>query len=268
MIGAHLGTKGPLRPDAPGLTLERAALDERFDAVARQVWLPRWSLPGNSSIDQPVLQYPGLNVVVEPEVASVYLPIEGVGVRTLTGDSWAAGLLMRPGAGVLVVPGDLSTRLGEVLEIPDGGSLARRLRRDVPGGSIDDARAAFEEWLEPILERVDDDVRLVNAIADAAEQDASVTKVSDLVERFGVAERRLQRLIRTSVGFSPRWLIQRRRLQEAAHRLREDSEARLADLAADLGYSDQAHFTRDFRTVIGQTPGAYRVAQAVSRSAP
>ena len=29
-------------------------------------------------------------------------------------------------------------------------------------------------------------------------------------------------------------------------------------LAADLGYTDQSHLTRDFRTATGITPDAYR----------
>ena len=28
-------------------------------------------------------------------------------------------------------------------------------------------------------------------------------------------------------------------------------------MAAELGYTDQAHFTHDFRTVTGMTPGEY-----------
>lgn len=262
MIGARLGVKGVLRPAQPGVRIDRVELDDRFDAVARQVWVPRWSLPEGVVVDQPVLQYPAVNVVVEATEAAVHLPIEGVGVRHLVGTSWAAGVLMRPGAGALVAPGDQSTLLGAELPIPDGDTLIRRLRDRVPGGSVDDARLAYQEWLEPILGRVDDEALLVNAIADAAEHDASVSGVVDLVERFGVSERSLQRLIRRRVGFSPRWLIQRRRLQEAAHRLREESDLRLADLAAELGYADQSHLTRDFRTVVGQTPGAYRSAVA------
>ena len=37
-----------------------------------------------------------------------------------------------------------------------------------------------------------------------------------------------------------------------------EPEVALAELAADLGYADQAHFTRDFGKVVGQPPGDYR----------
>jgi AraC-like DNA-binding protein len=35
-----------------------------------------------------------------------------------------------------------------------------------------------------------------------------------------------------------------------------------AEIAADLGYADQAHLTRDFRAAIGQTPAAYADSQS------
>ena len=31
----------------------------------------------------------------------------------------------------------------------------------------------------------------------------------------------------------------------------------MADVAAELGYADQAHFTRDFSAVTGMTPGRF-----------
>jgi AraC-like DNA-binding protein len=56
---------------------------------------------------------------------------------------------------------------------------------------------------------------------------------------------------------SPKWLIQRRRLHEAAGLLAAGEMPDLATVAARLGYADQAHLTRDFRTVTGMTPGEY-----------
>ena len=53
-------------------------------------------------------------------------------------------------------------------------------------------------------------------------------------------------------------MIRRRRLQEAAQRLREQPDTELAALAAELGYADQAHLAGDFRTVLGLTPSGYR----------
>ena len=53
-------------------------------------------------------------------------------------------------------------------------------------------------------------------------------------------------------------MIRRRRLQEAAERLRTDPDTSLAAVAADLGYSDHAHLANEFRSVLGLTLGTYR----------
>ena len=58
------------------------------------------------------------------------------------------------------------------------------------------------------------------------------------------------------IGLSPKWLLQRRRLHDAVEALKAGAGT-LAEVAADLGYADQAHFTHDFRTVTGMTPGEY-----------
>jgi transcriptional regulator GlxA family with amidase domain len=60
------------------------------------------------------------------------------------------------------------------------------------------------------------------------------------------------------VGLSPAAMIRRRRLQEAAQRVRENPEADLASIAAELGYADHAHLTRDFQAVLGIAPRTYR----------
>jgi len=87
--------------------------------------------------------------------------------------------------------------------------------------------------------------------------DRDVTKVEDLVERYGLNVRALQRLFAKYVGVSPKWVIQRYRLHEAAEQLASNSALSQIDLALSLGYSDQAHFNRDFKAVVGTSPAAY-----------
>jgi AraC-like DNA-binding protein len=125
-------------------------------------------------------------------------------------------------------------------------------------GAGDDVGAvdAFESWLAGLPEP-DDDARLVDRIVAAVEEDRTLLRVEQLAERFGMGVRRLQRLVAGHIGFGPKWLIQRYRLQEAAAVLRTERPTSLAVLAAELGYADQAHFSREFKAVVGSTPGAY-----------
>jgi AraC-like DNA-binding protein len=109
-----------------------------------------------------------------------------------------------------------------------------------------------QERLERLLP-LDEESELVNAVVERVEADASITTVTQLCEFSGLPERTLQRLCARRLGLSPLWLIRRRRLHEAADRLR-DGAGSLADTAADLGYCDQAHFSRDFKASTGMTP--------------
>jgi AraC-like DNA-binding protein len=51
--------------------------------------------------------------------------------------------------------------------------------------------------------------------------------------------------------------VHRLRIDWARERL-ERSDMPLADVALDVGFADQAHFTRVFRRVTGSTPSEYR----------
>lgn len=87
-------------------------------------------------------------------------------------------------------------------------------------------------------------------------------RVGQVCAKLDLGERALQRLLRRRIGLSPKWLIQRRRLHDAADLLRAGASVDLARVAADLGYADQAHFTRDFRAVTGLTPGEFSAEPA------
>jgi AraC-like DNA-binding protein len=90
----------------------------------------------------------------------------------------------------------------------------------------------------------------------AAAGDRTLVRVDDLVDRHGMNKRTLQRLFARYVGVRPKWVIQRYRLHEAAERLAAGGVDHAA-LASELGYSDQAHFARDFKAIVGLSPAVY-----------
>jgi len=117
------------------------------------------------------------------------------------------------------------------------------------------AMATVEGALRRFL-TVDPEGELVNAVVAYIEDDSDVLRVAQVCDRFSVSERALQRLVRRRLGLTPKWLIQRRRLQEAAERLRDGSTTQ-AEIASALGYADQPHLIRDFAQITGMTPGQF-----------
>ena len=88
--------------------------------------------------------------------------------------------------------------------------------------------------------------------------DDTVVRTEDGAMRLAISLRTLQRLAHRHVGIPPAAMIRRRRLQGAALRVRDDPQADLSTIAADLGYSDHAHFSHEFRDVLRMTPRRYR----------
>jgi AraC family transcriptional regulator len=69
---------------------------------------------------------------------------------------------------------------------------------------------------------------------------------------------------RNSVGDSPHEYIIRRRM-ERAQGLMLSTEMSLSEVAAECGLADQAHLTRLFHRVVGESPAAWRRARANPR---
>ena len=69
--------------------------------------------------------------------------------------------------------------------------------------------------------------------------------------------RALQRMFVEYVGVGPKWCIRRFRIAEATSRLAAGVAVDWAALAVELGYADQAHFSRDFTAILGEPPTKY-----------
>ena len=136
----------------------------------------------------------------------------------------------------------------------DGEVWARAL---LDAMEFEETLSMAEAFLAKRLEPLSRDAASTRDITERMMREPSFLRSSDVAEALGVDVRSIQRRFRHYVGVGPKWVIQRYRLREAAERLKAENPPPLADLAASLGYADQAHFTRDFKRVIGQTPGTF-----------
>lgn len=94
-------------------------------------------------------------------------------------------------------------------------------------------------------------------MVDVLVADPALYRVDQAAEALHVSVRTLQRLFAEYVGASPKWVLRRARLHEAAARADRGADVDWATLAGDLGYSDQAHLTRDFTASVGVSPARY-----------
>ncbi|NUT33091.1 MAG: AraC family transcriptional regulator [Hamadaea sp.] len=229
------------------------------DALAeliRWYWIPEWDIAPGRSSRQHIVAYPACNLVVEPAHVILSGPTTRVSHRDLTGKGWAVGALLRPAAvpAFTDAPGDL--RDGErLLDEPD---LHESVVKAMADGRHDDAVTALGDWLGERALPVTDQARQANAMADLLDGDPEVRTLDDAAARLLSSTRTLQRLATRYVGLAPAEMIRRRRLQEAAERVRAEPGLSLAEIATDLGYTDHAHLTRDFTLQLGFTPSAYR----------
>ena len=245
--------------------IHRYAPDPGLDGLVQRYWIPVWSVRPGEEAPQRVLQYPVCLVVVTPEYARFYGVVPGLSTTTLAGDGWAVGAMLAPAAGFLLAGTSVAAYTDRFVDVREVlGDAGERLVERVRGAMTPDphapqahaaAMAAYGDALRPYLP-VDREGELVNRLVAHVEERPDVLRVAQVCEAFDLSERALQRLVSRRLGLTPKWLISRRRLQEAAERLRTDS-CSMSEMAALLGYADQAHFTRDFSRVTGTTPGRF-----------
>jgi AraC-like DNA-binding protein len=88
-------------------------------------------------------------------------------------------------------------------------------------------------------------------------------RLNELASLTGLSKAYLIRSFRRVVGMPPyEWLLQLR-IEEARNRLQKGSS--ISELAMDLGFADQSHFHRRFKSVTGMTPAAYAQGHYPSR---
>ncbi|MBR7963048.1 helix-turn-helix domain-containing protein [Burkholderia vietnamiensis] len=223
-------------------------------------WIVEWDLRDQPPYVQRTLPYPCVNLVFDRRQTGIFGVVSGAFETTLTGAGRVIGLRFRPGAFRAFFGKPVHLMTDNVLPVSTLFDCSEAEAEDAVLGADDDAGmvAAAETLLMRVLPPPDPQVERIHAILQVLQQDLRLTQVRDLAERAGMSERTLQQLFSNHVGVTPKWVICRYRLHEAADKLAGGEPVDLAGLAQSLGYFDQAHFTRDFRKLVGKAPAEYR----------
>lgn len=235
---------------------------ERGPEEAEVAFVERWSFSRDSSLPPPIR----------------VLPTGLVGVlfsRPVGGEPWTAAVLGPAMRSVIVHTSELREQLHAWLQpgvarslfrcppdelAPEGVPLADVWGREA-NVFLGDLSAA-SSWLErrarivarfaQRAEGEDPAASLARCAVRQIRRDRGRRSIRSVCDALGVHGRRLERVFETHLGVSPKRFARITRFRFAREALRGGTPA--AEIALDLGYSDQAHMTREFRELAGVPP--------------
>ncbi|MFF1377120.1 DUF6597 domain-containing transcriptional factor [Streptomyces sp. NPDC058308] len=265
--------------DAAGLfakvRFRRHAPAEALRGHLEHYWLIDWDLP--EPYASHVVPHPSVNVVVQSYAPHAQEPsdsagrrfgeVAGIGLglfsKKLEGRGRVCGMQFRPGAFRPFAPdrpvSAWTGRRAPLHEVfPRTPEEVSDAAAAVLGPDDEHARvAALDAFLLSLGPAPDPQADLATALVERIRGDRSIRRVAAFARAEGMSVRALQRLFSAYVGVGPKWVILRYRIHEALDRAESEEDVDWAELAATLGYADQAHLVRDFTATVGVPPTAY-----------
>lgn len=167
--------------------------------------------------------------VYEPVTAAHEVPLD-------VGDRWF-GVRVRPGHGAALLE-----HRHELLRLAERST------------AVDDAALAQLEALATGAVEITRPPAVVSDFVEVARASAGDLRLTS--PSTSSRERELQRAARRWLGLTPKAFLRIERAWAARHAIR--SGRPLATIAAELGYADQAHLTREIGRILGVTPRQLR----------
>ncbi|RFS81269.1 AraC family transcriptional regulator [Actinomadura spongiicola] len=228
-------------------------------------WVLRWDLRGRPPHRQQVLTRPTVHMTFTSYLTSGTTRARIVGVvlddfvEEIADEGRVVGVEFRPGGLRPFMDAPVSSLTGRFTTVEevfgaDGPALADRV---FAAGGAGEAVARLSDFLTARAPGPDPSAERAAGIVARIAARPWLVRVDELAAELGTSTRSLQRLFHEYVGVSPKWVLRRFRMLEAAARAEAGTVVDWAGLAAELGYADQAHFTRDFTVTIGTPPARY-----------
>jgi AraC-like DNA-binding protein len=261
------GTRGILRPwtGLERFQVERIPPRAALASFVADFWVLRWDLRGRPPHRQQVLTRPSVHLSFTSYLTGGATRARIVGVvrdefaEEIHDEGRVIGAAFRPGGFRPFMDAPVSTLTGRFTDVEevfgaDGTALAAEIfaREDAA-----EAVGRLEAFLAGRRPEPDPSAERAAVIVERIAAWPGLVRVDELAADVGLSPRSLQRLFHEYVGIGPKWVIRRFRMQEAAERAASGTDVDWAELAAELGYADQAHFVRDFTASVGTPPARY-----------
>ena len=251
------------RGSASRIRVNRYLPSQPLAAFIDHHWVIQWDLTERAPEQQRVLPSPNAHLVVASGHTALFGVVRGIYSRRLRDSGRVLGTRFRLGGLRPFLNGPVATLTDRTVAAETLTGLNDRVAEAQVLAAADDQGMvrAVEMLIEPRLPAPDPTVDLICAIAATARRDDGPRRAKALADEVGLSLRTLQRLFHEYVGVSPKWVIRRYRLREAARWLAQGQKPQIARLASDLGYFDQARLARDFGHLFGCSPEDYRRSQ-------
>jgi AraC-like DNA-binding protein len=124
---------------------------------------------------------------------------------------------------------------------------------------LDDIIQILDGWIEEVVRKsgVREDVAAASERVMSMPAAGGPPTIAARAAAAGISPRTMRRHVRARTGLAPKRYASLQRFSEALRHLALD-EAGFAQIAAEVGYSDQAHMTVDLARHAGVSPGRFR----------
>lgn len=172
------------------------------------------------------------------------------------------GVRLRPGAARAVLGCRADELLNAGARLLDLDRRSHRLTQDLQRtGDLTARYGLLEDWVRSALTRAGSrDEAVIHASRALAANPRM--EIGVLASELGWNARMVHREFVAACGYGPKYLQRILRVQGALRMAHTAPNMRLADIAATVGFADQAHMNRDFCSITGFTPATYLAASS------